>query len=101
METRDWQEYLSNKLTFPFMVERIDDTDKVVWEGLKSDKPFGLDHTMKVLCIESEDDLYGIIVKVREDKQTSFVPILDLEVLGLNGVNKKLLEEYAEWFENG
>jgi hypothetical protein len=98
METRDWQEYLSSKLSFPFMAERIDDTDKVAWEGLKGDKPFGLGHTIKVICVESEDDLYGIIVKVREDKQTRFVPILDLEVLEPDGVNKKLLEDYAEWF---
>ncbi|MCK5348033.1 MAG: hypothetical protein KAJ25_01515 [Desulfobacula sp.] len=100
MKTRDWQEYLSNKLSFSFMAKRIDDTDKAVWRGLKKDKPFSKGHIMKVLCVESEDDLYGIIVKVREGKQTAFIPVLDLEVVDPNGLNKKYLEEYAEWFAN-
>jgi len=100
METRDWQEYLSRKLSFPFMAKRIDDQDKVVWRGLKNDKPFSIGHTMKVLCVKSEDDLYGIIVKVREEKQTAFIPVLDLEVIDPKGLNKKYLEEYAEWFAN-
>ena len=47
METRDWQEYLSNKLSFSFMAKRIDNTDKVVWRGLKNDKPFSKGHIMK------------------------------------------------------
>ena len=57
MKTRDWQEYLSSKLAFPFMVKRIDDTDKVVFRKSNIDKPFSLGHTMEVLKIESEDDL--------------------------------------------
>lgn len=99
MKIRDWEEYLSTKLLFPFLAERIDDTDKVVWKGLKDGKLFGLGHTMKVLCVESEDDLYGIIVKVREGRQTGFVPILDLKIQD-DCMNKKYLDEYAEWFLN-
>jgi hypothetical protein len=100
MEIRGWQEYLSNKLSFPFLVKRIDDTDKVLWEGLKDDKPFGLGITMKVLGVESEDDFYGIIVKVKEGRLTAFVPILDLEIQDDSSMNKKYLDEYAEYFLN-
>jgi len=100
MAIRDWEEYLSNKLSFPFMVKRIDDADNVVWEGLKNYKPFGLGHIMKVLSIESEDDLYGIIVKVIEGRQTGFVPILDLEIQDDSSRNKKYLDEYAKCFLN-
>ena len=82
------------------MAKRIDDTDKVVWVGLKNDKLFSMGHIMKVLCVESEDDLYGIIVKVREGRQTAFVPVLDLEVVNPKGLNNQYLEEYAEWFAN-
>ena len=99
METRDWEEYLSSKLSFPFMAERIDDTDKVVFEKLDSRNPFSLEHTMKVICVESEDDLYGIIVRVREGRQTGFVPILDLEIQD-DCMNKKYFDEYAKWFLN-
>jgi hypothetical protein len=66
---------------------------------MKNDKPFSIGHTMKVLCVEAKDDLYGMIVKVREGRQTAFVPILDLEVADDNaGMNGKYFEEYAEWF---
>jgi hypothetical protein len=34
MAIRDWEEYLSNKLSFPFIAKRIDDADNVVWDGL-------------------------------------------------------------------
>jgi hypothetical protein len=100
MKTRYGEEYLSNKFAFPFMAIRINDAEKVVWEGLKNVKSFGLGHTLKVLCVESEDDFYGIIVKVREGKQTRFVPILDLEMIDTKGMNKQYFEEYAEWFAN-
>ena len=99
MKTRDWQEYLSTKLVFPFMAERIDDTDKVIFEKLDRGNLFSLGHTMKVLSIEMEDDLYGIIVKVREGRQTGFVPILDVEIQE-DSMNKKYLDEYADWFGN-
>jgi hypothetical protein len=46
----DWQEYLSNKLSFPFMAKRIDDQDKVVWEGMKNDKPFSIS-VRNVSCV--------------------------------------------------
>ena len=101
MKTRDWQEYLSTKLVFPFMAERIDDSDKVIFEKLDRGNPFSLGHIMKVLSIETEDDLYGIIIKVREGRHTAFVPILDLEAKDSNTINKKYLDEYAEWFATG
>ncbi len=101
MEIQDWQEYLSNKSSFPFLVERIDDTDKVNFGKTNSDKYFRLGHTMEVLKIESEDDLYGIIVKAKEGRHTAFVPILDLEATDSNTINEKYLDEYAEWFATG
>lgn len=55
------------------MAERVDDTDKVVFEKLNRDNPFSLGHSMEVLKIESEDDLYGIIVKVKKERHTAFV----------------------------
>ena len=82
------------------MAERVDDTDKVVFEKLNRDNSFGLGgHSMEVLKIESEDDLYGID-KVKEGRQTAFVPILDVEIKDDNSMNKKYFDEYAEWFLN-
>ncbi len=36
---------------------------------------------MKALVIVNEDDLYGIIVKVREGKKVGYVPLCDLKVI--------------------
>lgn len=43
--------------------------------------PFRIGHTMKVIGIEPEEDnLYGVIVQVREGRRKGYVPLYDLEV---------------------
>ena len=42
--------------------------------------PFGVGHTMKVLELVEEDDMYGIIIKVREGRRTADPPLCDMEV---------------------
>ncbi len=100
MSKRNWQKYLEKKLTFPFMVERIDDTDSVVLGKASKNEPFRLGHTMKAVAIESDDDHYGIILKVREGRRIAFIPALDLSLVDETDPNCKYLEEYGEWFAN-
>lgn len=78
------------------MVKRIDDTDAVVLGRVGNDEPFRLGHEMKVLEIDSEDDHYGIIVKVREGRRTAYLPILDLEAI--DEMNQRYMDQYSEWF---
>ena len=86
-------------MTFPFDAERIDDDDDEIYFGTVSiQEPFRLGHKMKVVSIEMEDDLYGIIVKVREGRRMGCVPLIDLEVASKENPNHRCIEEYAEWF---
>jgi hypothetical protein len=77
---RDWISWLSDRLSFPFEVVRIDDDDKSMMFGGGDSEPFRIDHKMKALALDSEEDLYGVIIKVREGRRIGYVPLLDLEV---------------------
>ena len=97
-ENRKWDEWLTKNLRFPFLVKRIDDEDDVIFHEVSENEPFRLGHVMKVVDIDFEDDLYGIIAKVREGRRTGSVPLIDLELLNTDDKNLPYLEEYAEWF---
>ena len=98
-ENRDWRSWLSNHLSFPFAVERKEDfTDRDFLEddGLL----FGVGHTMNVLKIEEEDEHYGILVKVREQRKTGIIPLADVEVTSRDHPNFWPVREYVVWFAN-
>ncbi len=68
-KTRDWPLWLKDNLTFPFTVERMEDEDDAYFTDISKHEPFRLGHIMKVTGIEpEEDDLYGVIVQVREGR---------------------------------
>ena len=48
----------------------------------------------------SEDDLYGIIVEVREKHRVGAVPLCDLNVMPKGARNFCPVKEYAVWFSN-
>ena len=55
---------------------------------------------MKVLSIFEEDDLYGIIIKVREGRKTGYIPLCDVEVVSRDDSNFWPVREYVVWFAN-
>ena len=56
---------------------------------------------MKVFDVEAEeDDLYGVIVHVREGKWNGYVPLCDLEVSARDDKNFWPVWEYVIWFAN-
>ncbi len=63
---RDWIDWLGTILSFPFEVVRTEDIEQVHAGIISADEPFRLGHRMKALELIEEDDLYGVIVKVRE-----------------------------------
>jgi hypothetical protein len=77
-EERDWLHWLTNRLVFPFSVG----------------------HVMKAMSIENEDDDYGIIVKVKEEKKIGYIPLCDLEVTSREDSNFWPVREYVVWFAN-
>ena len=93
---RDWEAWLSENLSFPFIVERTEDAD-----GLHDkDDIFGFGHSMKVLSIREEDESHGIIVKVREGRRIGYVPLCELLVTPRKNKNFWPVREYAFWFAN-
>jgi hypothetical protein len=98
-ETRDWSNWLLERLRFSFQVERQEDLSANPFEPAR-DKPFSVGHEMKVLSIEDEDESYGIIIKVHEGRKTGYVPLADVEVISQEDPNFWLVREYVVWFAN-
>ena len=96
---RDWSNWLLDRLTFPFQVERQEDLSSNPFAS-NQDRPFSVGHKMKVLSIEDEDESYGIIVKVREGRKTGYIPLADVEVVSQEDSNFWLVREYVVWFAN-
>ena len=99
-EKRDWEKWLNEKLTFPFEVKRMEDDDDAYFTDIAKSQPFRLDHVMEVIAIEMEEDLYGIIVKVREGRKVGSAPLCDLEVTAKDNPNYWPVREYVVWFAN-
>ena len=55
---------------------------------------------MEALGIELEDDMAGIILKVREGKRVGHVPLCDVEVKPKTDKNFWPVREYVVWFAN-
>jgi len=98
LEERDWESWLSQNLIIPFEIKRVEDEEG--FRGRKSKAPFGIGHIMKVLSILEEDDLYGIIVKVREGRRTGYIPLCDVEVTSKEDPSFWPVREYVVWFAN-
>lgn len=97
---RSWESWLNEKLIFPFLVRRMEDDDDAYFTDVADHQPFRLGHEMKVIGIDQEDDLYGIILKVREGRRVGYVPLCDVEVLNHEDPNFWPVREYVVWFAN-
>ena len=99
-EQRDWMAWLQKNLSFPFTVERVEYEDDAYFTDVAGSEPFRLGHKMKVLTLADEDDLYGVIVKVREGRKVGHVPLCDVEVTSKSDKNYWPVREYVVWFAN-
>ena len=99
-ETRSWEPWLRDNLEFPFSVKRMEDEDDAYFTDIAKSKPFRLGHVMNAIGIEMEDDLYGIILKVKEGGKVGHVPLCDVEVTSKKNTNYWPVREYVVWFAN-
>ncbi|MBI5873816.1 MAG: hypothetical protein HZB36_06705 [Candidatus Omnitrophica bacterium] len=97
-ETRNWMKWLGENLVFPFMAKRTE--DDACSADIAKHGPFRLGHTMKVLNLICEDDLYGVIVKVREGHRVGSALLCELRVISGEDRNFRPVEEYRDWFAN-
>jgi hypothetical protein len=94
-EKRKWFKWPQENLSFPFTVKRMEDDDDAYLTNIAKKQPFRLGHTMKVLGIEDEEDLYGIIIKCREGRKIGHIPLCDVEVTPKEDPNYWPVREYA------
>jgi len=99
-KARDWMKWLGENLVFPFTVKRIADDGGAYFTNTAKHESFRLGHTMKVLNLICEDDLYGVIVKVREGRRVGSVPLCELKVIPEDDRNFLAVNEYVVWFAN-
>ena len=98
-EDRDWESWLTNNLSFPFLsIHREDERD--FRPDYNNKDPFTIDHTFKVEGIELEDDWYGFIAQVKEGRRKGYVPLCDIEVTSKDNTNYWPVREYVVWFAN-
>jgi hypothetical protein len=78
----------------------MEDDDDAYFTDVAEHELFRLGHTLEVTGLLPEDDLYGVIVRVREGDHVSEVPLCDLEVRPKRDKNFWPIREYAVWFAN-
>ena len=86
-----WTEHLQQVLVFPF--------EAVVYE-YQERGPLKTGDKLKVLGIEMEDDLYGIIVQCRQNKRRYDFPLCDLAAVNKQSSNAQHIDDYRVWFAN-
>lgn len=97
---RPWESWLRKNLKFPFQVERVENHDDAYSNDIAKFKPFRVGHIMEAMGIETEDDLYGIIVKVKEGRNVGHVPLCNVKVTSEEDGNYWPVREYVVWFAN-
>jgi hypothetical protein len=84
------EKHLKDDLKFPFLAEVCEcQENDILNEGDK----------VKVFDILGNEDLYGIIVKVKSGRKTYPFPLYDLYVVDKKSDNYELIEEYKTAFE--
>ena len=98
-QERDWESWLTDRLSFPFEVRREEDDDDAYFSDVAQRGPFRVGHVMSALAID-DDPHYGILVEVREGNKTGHVPLCDVEVTPKTDPNFWPVREYVVWFAN-
>ena len=86
-----WEKYLNESLSFPFKAEISDYQTK---------GPLQQGDKIRIHSIWGNDDLYGVIVKVRYGRKVYHCPLCDVEVLGETSKNFQVVVDYKNWFAN-
>ncbi|BCS97200.1 hypothetical protein DSLASN_28320 [Desulfoluna limicola] len=63
----------------------------------EKNEPFSQGHSFKVIYLEQDDYIYGIIVKVREELRIGNAPMLGTEIIDENNDKLAYINGYFEW----
>ncbi len=86
-----WEKYLNESLSFPFEAEISD---------YQTRGPLQQGDRIRVHNILGNEDLYGVIVKLRSGRKVYHFPLCDIEVLDKISTNFQLVDDYRDWFTN-
>lgn len=98
-KNREWLGWLEENLTLPFEVKRIEDMDASPF----SDNPnqiFPVGETMKVISLDDEDEMRGVILKVTKGRKRGYILLADVEVTLKQDKNFWPVREYVVWIAN-
>ena len=98
-QKRKWLDWLEENLTLPFEVKRMEDMDSNPFLD-HSDDPFAIDEIMKVIDLDGEDEMRGIITRVSKGRKRGYVLLADVEVTSKEDKNFWPVREYVVWFAN-
>ena len=90
-EKRNWENYLSENLTFPF---------KAFIDEFQERGPLRSGDKIIVEKIIDEDDFYGVLVKVKRGREYFDFPLCDIAAQDKKSANYKVLDGYRTWFAN-
>ncbi len=96
-EERDWREWLYANVSLPIEVVRKSDAQRNPFLAGK-DEPFNVGHVLKLVAINEEHELYGIVVTVKDGARIDYLPLVELEVTSRNSRNFWPIREYVVWF---
>lgn len=91
-QMKAWMKHLRKVLKFPFNAE--------ISEWQKPGSVLQAGQKVKVIGIADLDEWYGVLVKVKKDRQTYIFPLCDLEVVPGKAPNHDPVQLYAVWFAN-
>lgn len=86
-----WEENLSSVLTFPFTAEVTEFQER---------SPMRSGDILEVLEIESVEEMYGLIVRVKKGRKVYYFPLCDLTPVEQKSPNYQPVRNYAIWFAN-
>ncbi len=86
-----WEKYLNGSLSFPFEAEISDNQTR---------GPLQQGDRIRVHSIMGNEDLYGVIIKLRSGGKVYHFPLCDIEVLEEESINYQLVHDYRDWFAN-
>jgi hypothetical protein len=89
---KEWSSYLVDIIGFPFEaeVDLYQESNYFIHYGDR----------LKVMRIDGEEDLYGIIVEVRVGRKKRYFPLCELKAIDTNDEVNQALFDYGVWFAN-
>jgi hypothetical protein len=86
-----WEEYFSTVLKFPFKAEVTESQDR---------GPMHSGDILVVQEIDSIEEMYGLLVRVKKGRTGYFFPLCDLTPVDKKSSNYQPVRNYAIWFAN-